>query len=215
MVLREKPVQRRTAAEGVRCLHAARDGDERISSRGLKYCLSLLLHRYFGQLRHESCERERHRLAWILMQAAPPLRAPGRSSDGSGAASGSASSTRSSTRISPRRRPRPTAGLVLSGGVRDVQQELLRVGHLSDRLDGWHASAARFGIEYREQVLDRGSRVDGVALLLVTGGREMRASGRVSPAAGNGPSAPAGRPIQADPAGSKQVGFHVWTPAAL
>lgn len=40
-------------------------------------------------------------------------------------------------------------------GVRDIQLHLLASGHLGARIDGWAASGARLGVEYRYPLLDR------------------------------------------------------------
>ena len=154
--LNEAVVQRCAAQQGVRVLLSGWGGDEGISFNGRGYDAHLLLSGRWHTLIAASRARDNplHRLlAGVVLRLIHP-RLPGtlrRWLRG-------AEPLRRRWLIDPafaRRTqplPQPAPRFV---GVRRTQLSLLQHGHLQERIEGWAASGARRGIEYRYPLLDR------------------------------------------------------------
>ncbi len=152
----EEVVQRCAAERGVRVLLSGWGGDEGVSYTGRGYYERLLLHGHWARLCAEWRARgkgPRRFLAEVLLPLAHPD-LPG-----------------SLRRLWRRKEPRRRRWLIDPAfarrakplpertfrrlSVRHAQLRLLRSGHLGERMEGWAASGARRGIEYRYPLLDR------------------------------------------------------------
>ena len=157
-LVHEEVVQRAAAAQGVGVLLSGWGGDEGISFNGRGYYPQLLRSGRVVRLWRELRERSRRPLAALLAEAALPLLAPGAARAAGWLRRGQSPFRRNVTFIHPefaRRTPVLPAQSWRPAGVRDLQLLLLRRGHLSRRMEGWAASGARLGIEYRYPLLDR------------------------------------------------------------
>ena len=148
-------VQRHAAARGVRVLLSGWGGDECVSSNGLGHWQHLLLSGRWRSLAAE-CRDQEEAAARFLVRVALPLVHPRfpvtlmRLRDGL--------PVRRRWLIDPafaRRAKLPAASAWRAIGVRRTALGLLQAGHLVDRIEGWAASGARRGIEYRYPLLDR------------------------------------------------------------
>ena len=151
----EEIVQRHAAARGVRVLLSGWGGDECVSSNGLGHWQHLLLSGRWRQLAAE-CRDQEDAAVRFLARIALPLVHPRllvtlmRLRDGL--------PVRRRWLIDPafaRRAKLPAASAWRAIGVRRTALGLLEAGHLVDRIEGWAASGARRGIEYRYPLLDR------------------------------------------------------------
>ena len=153
----EEQVQRRAAGEGVRIMLSGWGGDEGISFNGRGYHPGLLRAGRVGRLWREARALGGSPLRRILRTAVLPLVHP-RAPD-------VVRMLRRGEWLVP---PRPFLHPALARrvkalpakpyretGVRATQLMLLELGHLSGRMEGWAASGARHGIEYRYPLLDR------------------------------------------------------------
>lgn len=154
--LNEEVVQRCAAEQGVRVILSGWGGDEGVSFNGRGHVEHLLLSGRWATLRAELRARGANPLRFLagvsLRLAHPSL----------------AKSVRRWRQgkeplhrrwlIDPafarRAKPLPIR-MPRYMGVRRTQLLLLRGGHLSERMEGWAASGARRGIEYRYPLLDR------------------------------------------------------------
>ena len=154
----ESPVQRRAAGQGVRVLLAGWGGDESVSFNGRGYCPELLRSGRFGTLWRQVRETSRYPLAAIMLGAVLPLSTPGAPAALARLRRGRWPALRR-TYIHPafarRVRLLPPAPSPPAAGVGPIQLHLLQARHLGTRIDGWAASGARHGIEYRHPLLDR------------------------------------------------------------
>ena len=154
----ESPVQRRAAGQGVRVLLSGWGGDEGVSFNGRGYYPDLLRTGRFGTLWRQVRETSRYPLAAIMLGAVLPLSTPGAPAALARLRRGRWPALRR-TYIHPafarRVRLLPPAPSPPAAGVRRMQLHLLRARHLGARIDGWAASGARHGIEYRYPLLDR------------------------------------------------------------
>ena len=151
----EEPVQRCAAEQGVRVLLSGWGGDEGVSFNGRGYHQALLLGGRWLRLAAEcqATSRPLGSLAQAALSIAHPD-LPGRLRQWR-------------RRETPRRkhwlihptfagRAKPLTDAQLRPvGVRHTQSQLLRRGPLCQRIEGWAASGARRGIEYRYPLLDR------------------------------------------------------------
>ena len=152
----EEITQRQAQARGVRVLLSGWGGDECASSNGRGHWPQLLLRGRWRRLAAEC--RAQSAPAWRflggvgleLLHPSLPVRLR-RLREG----------RRNVERrwlIHPEfaRRTKPLAAASARAlGVRSVQLALLRAGHLAQRMEGWAASGAPRGIEYRYPLLDR------------------------------------------------------------
>ena len=153
----EEPVQRLAAEQGVRVMLSGWGGDEGISFNGRGYYPGLLRAGRLGRLRREAAAIDRRPLGLVIGSALLPLVHP---------------RAREVVRMLRRGEwfvpPRPFVHPALARrvkalpahpcretGVRAAQLMLLERGHLSGRMEGWAASGARHGLEYRYPLLDR------------------------------------------------------------
>ena len=152
--LNEEIAQRHAAARGVRVLLSGWGGDECVSFHGRGHWQHLLLsgrwHRLAAECRDqdEAAVRALARVALSLLHPAlPPVLQRLRQG----------LPVRRRWLIDPAfaRRAKPPAAWGREIGVRRSQLGLLQAGHLADRIEGWAASGARRGIEYRYPLLDR------------------------------------------------------------
>ena len=154
--MNEDVVQRCAAQRGVRVLLSGWGGDEVVSCQGLGYYEHLLLRGHWARLRAEYRARGkglRRFLAEVPLPFAHPdlprsLRRLRRGKD----------PRRRRWLIDPafKRRAKPLPKPILRRfSVRYAQLWRLRAGHLGERMEGWAASGARRGIEYRYPLLDR------------------------------------------------------------
>ena len=151
----EEIVQRHAAARGVRVLLSGWGGDECVSFHGRGHWQHLLLsgrwRRLAAEYRGQDSSAPR-----FLARVVLPLLHP---------ALGTALDRLRQGRRVPRRwlidpafarRAKPLGAWAWREvGVRRTQQRLLQAGHLAERIEGWAASGARRGIEYRYPLLDR------------------------------------------------------------
>ena len=157
----EEQVQRCAAGQGVRVMLSGWGGDEGISFNGRGYYPGLLLAGRAGRLWREARALGRSPLRRVLRRAVLPLVLP----RAHYAAPWVMRRLRGGEWFVP---PRPFVHPVLARrvrplpakpyretGVRATQLALLEMGHLSGRMEGWAASGARHGIEYRYPLLDR------------------------------------------------------------
>ena len=156
--INETAVQRAAAESGVRVLLSGWGGDEGISFNGRGYPADLLRKGRLGALWREVRQTSRYPLAGLVTQALLPLAAPAVAATLSRWRRGHGPGQKV-TFIHPviarRARPLPDPYRRLPAGGRRLQLHLLRGGHLAERIDGWAASGARHGIEYRYPLLDR------------------------------------------------------------
>ena len=153
--LNEEMVQRHAARRGVRVLLSGWGGDECVSFHGRGHWQHLLLsgrwHRLAAECRDqdEAAVRALARVALSLLHPAlPPVLKRLRQG----------LPVRRRWLIDPAfaRRAKPRAASAgREIGVRRTQLGLLQAGHLAERIEGWAASGARRGIEYRYPLLDR------------------------------------------------------------
>ena len=154
--MNEEVVQRCAAQRGVRVLLSGWGGDEAVSCKGRGYYEDLLLRGHWARLCAEYRARGkglRSFLAEVLLPLVHPdlprsLRRLRRGKD----------PRRRRWLIDPAfaRRAKPLPETILRPfSVRYLQLRLLRSGHLGERMEGWAASGARRGIEYRYPLLDR------------------------------------------------------------
>ena len=153
----EVAVQRCAADSGVRVLLSGWGGDEGISFNGRGWYPELLRDGRLGALlagnppEQPLPGRERPYPRRAAARGPGRRRVPERDGE-----AGRRATTPSSTRRShgacgcfaPAAPPLPV-------GMRQTRLHLLRLGHLGARIDGWAASGARYGIEYRYPLLDR------------------------------------------------------------
>ena len=153
--MNEEAVQRCAAGSGVRVLLSGWGGDEGVSFNGRGHLEQLLLGGRWLKLAAEcrAGPRPFRALAHIALSLAHPrlwnhlcTRLQGKEP------------RRRRWLIDPAfaRRAKPLPVEVFRCvGARRTQARLLRSGHLSQRIEGWAASGARHGIEYRYPLLDR------------------------------------------------------------
>ena len=158
--LNEEPVQRQAARRGVRVLLSGWGGDEGISFNGRGHHGQLLRSGHWGRLWREVSASSQRPLANILLNAVLPVASPSlvRAVRAVREVRNGRRPLRNRTFIHPAfaRRVRPLPPPPPEPvGVRSMQLHLLRLGHLGTRIDGWTASGARRGIEYRYPLLDR------------------------------------------------------------
>ncbi len=162
--LNECPVQRSAAAQGVGVLLSGWGGDEGVSFSGLGYHPDLLRTGRLAALRREF-EHHRFPLLGIARDAALPFVQ----------AMEPVRTLRDTLwRLRQGKTPLPPTGRYLHpdfarrarllpmpptvppvAGARAVQLSLLASGYIDRRIEGWAASGARLGIEYRYPLLDR------------------------------------------------------------
>lgn len=155
-LVHEEVVQRCAAEQGVRVLLSGWGGDEGISFNGRGYYQHLLsrgrLIRCWRELReHPSPFR------FAVWNVVLPFVHP-RAGASVRALLHGGGPIRRPTFIHPgfARRVEPLPGNAIRPvGVRRMQLNLLERGHLARRMEGWAASGARHGIEYRYPLLDR------------------------------------------------------------
>ena len=155
-LVHEEVVQRAAAAQGLEVLLSGWGGDEAISFNGRGYYPQLLRSGRVRALWRELGARRRRPLAALLKEAALPLVSPGVVR---GLRRRKLPFRKNATLVHPgfarRVRPLPAEAGPPRAGVRAMQLYLLQYGHLSRRMEGWAASGARHGIEYRYPLLDR------------------------------------------------------------
>ena len=154
-LLNEAAVQGRAAEQGVRVLLSGWGGDEGVSFNGRGYSAWLLRSGRIARLWRENRHRRANALPDVLAHAVLPFLSPRavmimrqirqrrwrfRSFIHPGFA---------------RRVRRIPETSFLPASVRHAQLHLLQDGHLAERIEGWAASGARHGIEYRYPLLDR------------------------------------------------------------
>ena len=152
----EVVVQRCAAEQGVRVLLSGWGGDEGASFNGRGHHAHLLLTGRWLRLLTEGRACEVNPLKFLASVALPLVhpRLPGilrrlRRGDGLRERRWLIDPAFARhVKPAPERIPRQV-------GVRDMQLWLLQAGHLSQRIEGWTASGAAHGIEYRYPLLDR------------------------------------------------------------
>jgi asparagine synthase (glutamine-hydrolysing) len=158
-LVHEEVVQRAAAAQGVEVLLSGWGGDEGVSFNGRGYFPQLLRSGRVRELWRELGARRRRPLAVLLTEAALPLVSPGAARMVRELRRRKLPFRRNVTLVHPafarRVRPLPAGAGRPRAGVRAMQLYLLQHGHLSRRMEGWAASGARHGIEYRYPLLDR------------------------------------------------------------
>ena len=158
-LVHEGVVQRAAAEQGVEVLLSGWGGDEGISFNGLAYYRQLLRSDGVVRLWRELRERSTRRRAVLTAQAALSLASPRARRVARRLWRGEWPFRKNVTFVHPgfarRVRPLPGAARPPRAGVRDMQLHFLQKGHLSRRMEGWAASGARHGIEYRYPLLDR------------------------------------------------------------
>ena len=156
MVGHEDAVQRTAEALGVRVVLSGWGGDEGASFDGRGHLESMLLRGHWRRLAG-AC-RERGIGPWrLLLNHVLPLIAPGMMLELRRLKRGKPlRARRGFAEASFRRRmgPRPER-IPRYLDVRRAMLALLDSAHLSARIEGWHANAARHDIEYRYPLLDR------------------------------------------------------------
>ena len=151
----EEIVQRNAQARGVKVLLSGWGGDECVSYSGAGHHQQLLLSGRWRQLAAERRAANRPLLRF-LAGVALPLLLPSLPAALRQLRTGR--TMRPSWFIDPTfaRRVKPLATAdARTIGVRRAQLRRLRHGHLAQRIEGWAASGARRGIEYRYPLLDR------------------------------------------------------------
>ena len=153
--LNEEIVQRHAAVRGVRVLLSGWGGDEGVSFNGRGYQQHLLLSGRWRRLAAEYRDQD----AWaprFLAGIVLPLLHPALPSTFRRLRAGKGMYRRWLIDPAFARRAKPLAtSLGRAVGVRPTQLQRLQAGHLSARIEGWAASGARRGIEYRYPLLDR------------------------------------------------------------
>ena len=153
----EEAVQRRAEELGVRVLLSGWGGDEGVSFSGFwGYPEQLLLTGRWLRLLAHARSRDSRPLKYLASMALR-LAHPSLHRDVSRWRRGKAPDRRRWL-IAPafRREVKPLRlGTFRAIGARRTQLWLLRDGHLSEHMEGWAASGARRGIEYRYPLLDR------------------------------------------------------------
>ena len=152
----EDVVQRCAAQQGVRVLLSGWGGDEGISFNGRGYDAHLLLSGRWRTLIAASRARGNplHRLlAGVVLRLIHP-RLPGTMRRRLRGAEPFHRLWLIDPAFARRTKPLPQPVLRFVG-VRRTQLSLLQLGHLQERIEGWAASGARRGIEYRYPLLDR------------------------------------------------------------
>ena len=158
--LNEEAVQRSAAARGVRVLLSGLGGDEGASFGGRGYYVHLLLRLRWMRLAAELRARDGSPWKRLAGAVAPVVMMPSlhrkvrRFLEGSGAAPRPGGQRRWLVHPAFARRARPPPKL-WPVSVRSLQSQYLRNGHLNLLMEGWAASGARRGIEYRYPLLDR------------------------------------------------------------
>ena len=154
--MNEEAVQQRAEARGVRVLLSGWGGDEGASFNGRGHLEHLLLSGRWGKLAAE-CRARGMRLRGLLFGCVLRLTWPGLVLDLERLWRGKGRRSRRGfidpafrRRMQPR--PEPVPRYL---DVRRSQVRLLQSAHLSTRMEGWTASGARRGIEYRYPLLDR------------------------------------------------------------
>ncbi len=154
--MNEEAVQRGAAASGVRVLLSGWGGDEGASFNGRGHLQHLLLSGRWRRLAVE-CRARGMGPRRFLLDCVLPLAFPGLMLDLRRLRRGKTLRSRRGVvdpafrrRLKPRAEPAPRYL-----GVRYTQSWLLQSAHLSARMEGWAASGARRGIEYRYPLLDR------------------------------------------------------------
>ena len=157
-LLNEVSVRRCAADRGVRVLLSGWGGDEGISFNGRGYYPQLLRDGRLGKLWRELRAGGRRPLARLLLSAVLPLLLPGAHLYVARLLRLGEWPWRNRTFVHPafarRMPPLPGPGPEPTG-VRRMQVHLLTSGDLEARMEGWAASGARHGIEYRYPLLDR------------------------------------------------------------
>ena len=152
----EEIVQRHAQARGVRVLLSGWGGDECVSFNGRGHWPHLLLRGRWGRLAAEC--RAQHAPAWrFLGGVGLELLHPSLLVRLRRLREGRRDVERRwlvHPQFARRTKPLP-APAVRRFGVRNIQLALLRGGHLAERMEGWAASGAPRGIEYRYPLLDR------------------------------------------------------------
>ena len=152
--INEEIVQRHAAARGVRVLLSGWGGDECVSFHGRGHRQHLLLSGRWRQLAAE-CRDQDEAAVRFLLRVALPLLHPGLPDTLKRLRQGLPVRRRWLIDPAFARRARLPAAWGREIGVRRSQLGLLQAGHLADRIEGWAASGARRGIEYRYPLLDR------------------------------------------------------------
>ena len=158
-LVHEEAVQRAAAGQGVEVLLSGWGGDEGISFNGRGYYPQLLRSGRVVRLWRELGERSRCPLAALVANAALPLAFPRAKAAAQRLRRGRWPLRKNMTFIhagfARRVRPLPAGSGPPRSGVRATQLHLLQHGHISERMEGWAASGARYGIEYHYPLLDR------------------------------------------------------------
>ena len=153
--LNEEIVQRHASARGVRVLLSGWGGDEGVSFNGRGYRQHLLLSGRWRQLAAEYRDQD----AWaprFLAGIVLPLLHPALPFTFHRLRAGRWMYRRWLIDPAFARRTKPLAtSWGRAVGVRPTQLQRLQAGPLSARIEGWAASGARRGIEYRYPLLDR------------------------------------------------------------
>ena len=158
--LNEEAVQRSAAARGVRVLLSGFGGDEGASFGGRGYHVHLLLRLRWMRLVAELRARDGSPWKRLAGAVAPVVMMPSfyrkvrRLLKSRGPHHGRRGQRRWLVHPAFVRRARPPPTIWPTGG-RSVQLQSLRHGHLNALMEGWAASGARRGIEYRYPLLDR------------------------------------------------------------
>ena len=150
----EEIVQRHAVARGVRVLLSGWGGDECVSFNGRGHWQALLLRGRWLRLAAECRAQDATALRFLAHVVLPLLH----SALVPALAGRRDWPNRKRWLIAPSfaRRVKPLAAPAWREvGVRRTQLRLLQAGHLVDRIEGWAASGARRGIEYRYPLLDR------------------------------------------------------------
>ena len=153
--MNEEAVQRCAAERGVRVLLSGWGGDEGVSFNGRGHREHLLLCGRWLRLAAE-CRADPHPLR-VLAHVALSIAHPRLRGHLRGRLRGQGPRRRRGL-IDPAfaRRAKPLPEEVFRPiGARRTQERLLCRGHLGQRIEGWAASGARHGIEYRYPLLDR------------------------------------------------------------
>ena len=158
-LLHEEVVQHAAVEQGVDVVLSGWGGDEGISFNGRGYYRQLLRSGRVTRLWRELREWSPHPLAAIVTEAVLPLVVPRATTGIRRLRQGRWPFRKNAALIHPAftRRVRPLRAEPRRRGadVRTKQVNLLQYGHLSRRMEGWAASGAHHGIEYRYPLLDR------------------------------------------------------------
>ncbi len=153
--MNEEPVQRCAAEQGVRVMLSGWGGDEGVSHNGAGHRQELLLGGQWRKLAVE-CRAQDAPLTYFLGYIVLPLAFPRLASGLHRWRRGKR--FRRDWLMDPvfaRRAKRPAAWGRMGIGVRNRQLENFGEGGPTRRIEGWAASGARRGIEYRYPLLDR------------------------------------------------------------